>query len=453
MTNKYFKYLVLGLVVALVFLLADKGFFDKYLKPEQSQKSTHTTMDIYQCAQMGDFDCVKKKVESGADVNALSHKGILVLQAAALGGNADIVKYLVEKGADINAKGKGETTALHVSVGNGNVEATKTLLYLGADLKTRDAKNNTPACYIAQSNNIEILKLMLNYGTNLNSKCTQGYTVAQIVASGRNNDMLTVLKQKGFHANTRTKSDRNRSTRNPMIKSSQASQAKRKDYDLDASGQNPLNASPLHIAVAEGEIEKVKSLINQGANINTTNIIGDTPLHYATEYFFIEASVTEGIKKEVKNTGKPWQFVDHFGISEKILRERLEIVKILISAKSTVNAKNKYKETALHNIANINTGQEEINMSKQVLAEEQEEMFKKYSEEDKIRVKEAMYAGFETINKRLAESNKIIMEMARALMEAGIDVNAKDYNGMDAIKIAEFKYNTPLAEEIQKYKK
>ena len=39
----------------------------------------------------------------------------------------------------------------------------------------------------------------------------------------------------------------------------------------------------LHFAVQDGDIEKVRALIDQGAIVNTFDQIDKTPLHYATE--------------------------------------------------------------------------------------------------------------------------------------------------------------------------
>ena len=471
--NKYLKYLVLGLIVTVIFMLNDNGFFDKYLKSEQPQKSTHKTMDIYQCAQMGNFDCVKKKVESGADINALSHKGVMVLQAAAVGGNTDIVKYLIEQGADINAKdkggqivlnyatygnhpdiakilieagvdinakGTGGATALHGSIAKGNLEITKALLYAGADMNLRDANNNTPACYIHQSNNTEILKLMLNYGLNLNSKCA-GYTVANAISLKGNEDMQTILQQKGYNITARQPSPRD---------TSRITVAKREEYLRDEFELNSLKASPVHIAVAKNEINTIKSLIQQGSNVNGTNKIGDTPLHYATEYFHIETFISDKLQA-VEASGGDIQSINYYSMYTGIVREKLEIVKILINAGTSVNAKNRYKETALHNVANLK-GYEDPNKIKELFAQHGSMTNPSLPPEIKAQM-DAFITGAEANNIELAEANKIIIEMAKLLMEAGVDINAKDFNGMDAIRVATMKYNTPLIEEIQKYKK
>ena len=70
--------------------------------------------------------------------------------------------------------------------------------------------------------------------------------------------------------------------------------------------------TPLHKAAKEGNIEKVKSLIASGADVNAKSKYGDTPLHYAARR------------------------------GHKIIGE------LLINKGAEVNAKNKSGETPLH---------------------------------------------------------------------------------------------------------
>ncbi len=69
---------------------------------------------------------------------------------------------------------------------------------------------------------------------------------------------------------------------------------------------------PLHKAVSDGDIEQVKKLIEDGADINAQNDLGRTPIYYAIE------------------------------------RNHIDLVKLLISKNADVNAKDLYDNTSLH---------------------------------------------------------------------------------------------------------
>jgi len=47
----------------------------------------------------------------------------------------------------------------------------------------------------------------------------------------------------------------------------------------DANGQTPI-----HICAMHGHVSKVRSLLQQGAQINVTDAKGNTPLHLAARY-------------------------------------------------------------------------------------------------------------------------------------------------------------------------
>lgn len=63
-------------------------------------------MDIFEAAENGDTDAVRKYIESGIKVNAKSTPGVPVIISAAVNGRSDTVKALIEAKADINARNK-----------------------------------------------------------------------------------------------------------------------------------------------------------------------------------------------------------------------------------------------------------------------------------------------------------------------------------------------------------
>jgi len=51
----------------------------------------------------GEFEEVKKCIESGVDVRMTNEEGLTPLHSSSCNGHGNIVKYLLEHGADVNA--------------------------------------------------------------------------------------------------------------------------------------------------------------------------------------------------------------------------------------------------------------------------------------------------------------------------------------------------------------
>jgi len=100
---------------------------------------------------------------------------------------------------------------------------------------------------------------------------------------------------------------------------------------------------PLHNAVQAGEIEKVRSLLDEGADINVRSF-GVTPLYRA-----IWKGQTEAVKLLIER-GADMNVKDSNGttpLQMAVYNGRAEAVKLLIERGADINAKNNKGETAL----------------------------------------------------------------------------------------------------------
>lgn len=99
----------------------------------------------------------------------------------------------------------------------------------------------------------------------------------------------------------------------------------------------------LHIAVAHNDVEKVKLLIQYGADINATNEKGQTPLHVATNQVIIDLLIANGAKINFKD--KLDQTPLHFAAS----RGDVDLVQTLVKQSGIeLNAKDNLGNTPLH---------------------------------------------------------------------------------------------------------
>ena len=91
----------------------------------------------------GNLSELKRLVESGADVNALTKDADLPLSSAAFHGRLEHVRFLIQKGAIATARNRDGGTPLHVAALMGRFEIAKLLLAEGAKAGVRNKKGES----------------------------------------------------------------------------------------------------------------------------------------------------------------------------------------------------------------------------------------------------------------------------------------------------------------------
>ncbi len=138
------------------------------------------------------------------------------------------------------------------------------------------------------------------------------------------------------------------------------------------------NNKPLHFAAADGHIEVVRLLLEDGAHVSATNEGGETPLHYAANHGHIEVVkvlLDNGADVSAKGTGcgTPLQWAARNGqikaaelllargadvnqrggggrtaLHDAVTHEHIDMVELLLSGGAAVNARATGGRTALH---------------------------------------------------------------------------------------------------------
>ena len=110
---------------------------DKKVDPQQLRGKIEVA--IY----TGNLSELKRLVESGADVNALTKDADLPLSSAAFHGRLEHVRFLIQKGAVATARNRDGGTPLHVAALMGRFEIAKLLLSKGAKTSVRNKKGES----------------------------------------------------------------------------------------------------------------------------------------------------------------------------------------------------------------------------------------------------------------------------------------------------------------------
>jgi len=171
-----------------------------YRKPEIATLilQAGATLDIFEAATTGQLDRVKALVQQHPDqVNAYSHDGFTPLHLAAFFGHINCAKFLLDSGANVNAVShNGQTVMpLHSAVASNAVEVSRLLIDHGADVNACQQQQYTPLHESAQNGNIEITEMLLAAQAAVNPKKDDGKTPLGVAIEHKHDQVAALLRQ------------------------------------------------------------------------------------------------------------------------------------------------------------------------------------------------------------------------------------------------------------------
>jgi len=266
---------------------------------------------LHAAAASGDRQAVEDLLAKGADVNAKSELGASALHTAAVYGHKQIAELLIEKGADVNATAERSLwdegmTALHGSCIKGQKGVAELLIARGADVNAKTKNGYTPLHIAATGGHKDVAEVLIAKGADVNAKDNYGRPPLSLAKNRSRTEVVELLRKYGAK-------------------------------DESSAGANSAKPTKsLHQAAADGDIEQVKLLIRNGADVNAT--VGKrakTPLIDAVSYGhadIVEVLLANGAKVDM---------ADNLGrtplIHALVTRDSIETVRALISAGADVN--------------------------------------------------------------------------------------------------------------------
>ena len=152
---------------------------------------------VADAAMRDDAGTVRQLLEQGADVNAPRGDGMTGLHWAALNGNAEIARLLVGAGANLEAATRlGAHTPLHVAAKQGHGELVEVLAEAGADVAAVTETGAMPLHFAAAAGNVRALAALLDRGATVDpTEPEWGQTPLMFASAlGRTNAVVALLE-------------------------------------------------------------------------------------------------------------------------------------------------------------------------------------------------------------------------------------------------------------------
>ena len=237
---------------------------------------------------------------SRADVNQQAADGSTPLQWAVFEGDVAEVQRLLKAGAKVSLANNYGATPMGLAAEVGNAAIIKLLLEAGAGADSPNPDGQTALMAVARTGNVEAARLLLDHGAKVDARERWGGQTALMWASARRHPpMMQFLISKGADVNARSI---NRDYQRHVT-------AEGRPKSLDSGGFTPLlyaarenclacvevllrngadidlpdpdGVSPLLLAIMNANWDLAKQLIVAGADVNQWDIYGEAPLFTA----------------------------------------------------------------------------------------------------------------------------------------------------------------------------
>jgi ankyrin repeat protein len=210
---------------------------------------------------------VKRLLKAGAKAGEANNYGATPMQMAAAIANTQIIKLLLDAGASADSPNAEGQTALMEVARTGNVEAAKLLLRHGAKVNARESwGNQTALMWASARRHPQMMELLISHGADLNARSAwrnwERHVTAESRAKRTNTGGLTPLMYAARENCLECV--------NVLIK-----------HHVDVDLPDPDGVAPMTIAIMNTNWDIARRLIDAGADVNQWDMYGQSPLYAA----------------------------------------------------------------------------------------------------------------------------------------------------------------------------
>lgn len=252
------------------------------------------------------FSIIKQLVSRGADINARQNDGNTILHSALLWHHENIVQLLVDEGVDVNVLDNEGKNLLNFALKHCQDQPSliDCILRCGPDVEDKSTKKEfRKLLRSSEKNSWMIVDSLINHGFSIDKE------------DARDTEIFFIAVQKGYH---KIVEDQLR-------------------LGMDVNVTNARGKSALFYAIENFDVNVVKLLIANKADVNINDNLSRVALHFIS----FKENVT--IANEYP-AGKVLRLTDF----DKMLINKMEIVKIMLANDVDIEAKTKNGMTILH---------------------------------------------------------------------------------------------------------
>lgn len=288
----------------------------------------------------------KQDCSVSEEPNKIDSTSVKACFEAIVSSNLAELECFLKNGVDANSKDESGDSLLHLAVRSNKYKLVKLLIKSSADVNIRDNYGETPLYHIEDyiSNDLKLLeaakdmaKLLLEKGADVNVKDNEGWT---LLHSAEHEELAKLFIVKGADVNAISNAGHT-----PLDHALERHDVKIAEFFRSQGG---IESDPYRIdmmnAATKGKLKELLKLIEEGANVNSANISGATPLHRAVQNGHKEIVLVLVQNGADVNAGDK----SYFGTPLFVVSTK-EIAEILINERADVNAhRGLDKWTSLH---------------------------------------------------------------------------------------------------------
>ncbi|MEJ2705589.1 MAG: ankyrin repeat domain-containing protein, partial [Sedimentisphaerales bacterium] len=301
-----------------------------------SDSGSSARTPLHEAAIAGHRNVAEILLSHGARIDAFDNLCSTPLHCAAEHGHKDVASLLIDRGLDVNAKTVDGYTPLHLACQQGKRDVAEFLMEKGANPKARDIFMMTPLHFAVDKGFKEISQLLIDKGADVNAKNKNGKTPLDLAISRNRSAIAKLLIEKG-------------ATISNIHTAAFAGDLKKfrgfVEAGADVNSRDETGMTPLLRAVSGRYANMAKFLIKNGADVNTADKRGFVPLVYAlwnTDPNVVKMLLDNGADVNVKDTA-----MGYTALHWAVLMENKESTQLILTAGADVNVKSNAGETPL----------------------------------------------------------------------------------------------------------